>query len=316
MPNILNSLASSEWKILVPLDGTTSAEAALPVAASLAQQMEAQILLLHSLEVFKRSTIHGQKHLSDAAQAHNYLNKIAAKLQQSGVRAFTHVHQEEVSDVADTIVEHAAENRSTMIVMSTHGAGIFHRFLGGNLAQQSLKQGAFPVILVPEDYRPPAEKYRVRKILLACDGIHDCSEALTFSISFALAYSSEIHLVMVVPTMKSTDHIEGATGILSPSATKAALDYSAEDSQLLLDNLTNQLKDEYPTVITHTLRGEVAACLNNYAEANDIDLVVISSHGQSGIRAFLEGSYGQKIIKSIKRPMLLLKSQAPHDEKW
>ncbi|MEZ4620068.1 MAG: universal stress protein [Caldilineaceae bacterium] len=59
--------------ILVPLDGSRLAEAALPVAMGLAAQLRTRVTLLHIIEQNAPASVHGEPHLTTAAAAHTYL---------------------------------------------------------------------------------------------------------------------------------------------------------------------------------------------------------------------------------------------------
>ena len=66
-------------RILVPLDGTDLAEAALPVAAALCVKLGAEVVLVHLLEKRAPRAVHGRPHLATAGAAEAYLNQIAAR---------------------------------------------------------------------------------------------------------------------------------------------------------------------------------------------------------------------------------------------
>src|SRR5712692_1835127 len=87
-------------RILVPLDGSHLAEAALPLAESLAAAFGGTILLLHVVEQGARRTIHGERHLTDRSQAEDYLQHLAEELRSLGVSTTTHVHGEPEGNVA------------------------------------------------------------------------------------------------------------------------------------------------------------------------------------------------------------------------
>ena len=77
--------------LLVPLDGSRSAEAALPVASALAARLGASVTLLHVLEHGAAATIHGDRHLHSAETAARYLAEVAASRFAAGVAVRTHV---------------------------------------------------------------------------------------------------------------------------------------------------------------------------------------------------------------------------------
>jgi nucleotide-binding universal stress UspA family protein len=71
--------------LLVPLDGSPLAEAALPAAVALGQRSSARLTLLHVLERRAPATIHGHRHLTNLAEAEAYLGEVAAGFAAAGV---------------------------------------------------------------------------------------------------------------------------------------------------------------------------------------------------------------------------------------
>ena len=65
--------------ILLPLDGSQLAEAALPVVVYLADKLKAQVTLLHIIEKNAPASVHGQRHLTNEAEACQYLQEVAEK---------------------------------------------------------------------------------------------------------------------------------------------------------------------------------------------------------------------------------------------
>jgi nucleotide-binding universal stress UspA family protein len=107
--------------IFVPLDGSKLAEAALPATAFFARCFGAQVSLVHLIEKGRPQTVHDQPHLHDEKEAAAYLGKIAASFPKEQHVNF-HVHAEEVSHVAQSIVDHSmTELHSDLVIMCTHG---------------------------------------------------------------------------------------------------------------------------------------------------------------------------------------------------
>jgi len=95
--------------LLVPLDGSRLAEAALPVAAHMARKLGSTVTLLHVVERRPPREIHGDHHLAAPEEAVAYLDKIATRAILSGLIVERHVHAAAVDDVARSIVEHRDE---------------------------------------------------------------------------------------------------------------------------------------------------------------------------------------------------------------
>ena len=108
--------------LLVPLDGSRSAEAALPAAAYLAGRLGAAITLFHALERDAPEQVHGERHLTTAAEAEVYLAQAGKQWLGAGASATArHVHEAGIGNVAGCIVDHGRELGADLIVMCTHG---------------------------------------------------------------------------------------------------------------------------------------------------------------------------------------------------
>jgi nucleotide-binding universal stress UspA family protein len=108
--------------ILVPLDGSKLAEAAILVAASLAKTLNAPVTLLHIIEKDAPQEIHKEHHITNADEASAYLEDLAKRAFPVSVKVDWHVHTAAVKDIAASIVEHAmTEFQPDLIVMCTHG---------------------------------------------------------------------------------------------------------------------------------------------------------------------------------------------------
>src|SRR5512137_596305 len=102
--------------ILIPLDGSHLAEAALPAAVYLAHQLGARITLVHVIERDAPLEVHGERHLSDPDEARKYLDEVATRAFPTGTEVEKHVHSSKVSDVAQSIAEHVGELGTDLIV--------------------------------------------------------------------------------------------------------------------------------------------------------------------------------------------------------
>src|SRR5208283_1299949 len=152
--------------ILVPLDGSRMAEAALPAAAFVAAKFNAFVTLIHVIERNAPREIHGQYHLINADEAEVYLGDTARRSFPSEVRIDFHVHTTEVDNVAESIAEHAGELDHVMIVMCSHGRGrALHLFLG-SIAQKVISKGSHPVLVTRPDKSKVISEFSCRSLLL------------------------------------------------------------------------------------------------------------------------------------------------------
>lgn len=123
-------------QILLPLDGSRLAEAALPAAVHLALNLGASLTLIHVIECQAPPAVHGERHLTQADEARAYLDEFARRAVPAGLPVARHVHAQEVEDVAESLVEHVRELAPDLIVMCTHGRGGLRSLMFGSVAQR------------------------------------------------------------------------------------------------------------------------------------------------------------------------------------
>lgn len=139
-------------RVLLPLDGSKLAEAALPHAAHLAKQFGSELVLLRVVvspyaivapDLVLAGTDPDLRELS--AHAAHYLKGIADRLQEQGLHVRTEVCE---GPVAEAILDYVAALNIDLIVMSTHGRGGVLRWVYGSVAERVLQGSACPVLLI------------------------------------------------------------------------------------------------------------------------------------------------------------------------
>jgi nucleotide-binding universal stress UspA family protein len=139
-------------RILVPLDGSTTAEQVLPPVSSIARALDAEMVLLRVSIVHMVGSLVGEwiqpleGDFSTADQlARGYLDRVAGRLEEQGIQVSTTV---QMGAVAESIVEYAQSERVDMIAMCTHGRTGLKRWAMGSVADRVLRAGGIPILLV------------------------------------------------------------------------------------------------------------------------------------------------------------------------
>jgi nucleotide-binding universal stress UspA family protein len=292
--------------MLVPLDGSALAEAVLPLVERLAAACDATVVLLHVLERSAPTTVHGDRHLTTLDQAENYLRETAARLEARGARIRTHAHEAPEGDVARSIVDHASEESADLIILCTHGRGRVRELLFGSIAQQVVRRGITPVLLarVARDREPLS--FAPRSILVPLDGTEGAEAALGPARGLAGLFGAGLHLVMVVPTVGTIRGDKAATAPWMPRATEAVLALEEREAAAYLEGLAEATRGLGFPVTTEIRRGEVSSSLVEETREPDTGLVVIATHGRSGLQAIWAGSVTARVLAQTRAPVLLL----------
>jgi nucleotide-binding universal stress UspA family protein len=300
--------------VLVPLDGSGLAEAALPAAAATATAFDARITLFHVLEAWPPETVHGQQHLTDAKQAQVYLDAVAARPIFGNRIVESHVHDARSEDVADSIMAHADELAADLVVLATHGRGGLTGIFFGSIALQALGRGRTPVLMVnPPKADEQAPPFACRKILVPLDGSTAHEPALPVASRLARGWNAAVHLVVVVPTAGTLSGPKAATGILMPLATRAMLDLAEQEAATYVAGVGATLAAEGLEATSSVSRGEPVAAVIEAARVVEADLVVMATHARGPLEGFWSGSLTPKLMQRVDRPILLVRAEG-HDE--
>ena len=141
-------------KILVPLDGSSVGEAALPYVEELTKQLESEVILLQVVPhgqwahtVGGLNYVRFPKHDLELMmeRAGQYLEEVSARL--SGTRA-TLSSEVRVGHAAEEIVKFAKETDTRLVAMSTHGRSGISEWILGSVTQKILHTGSTPLLLV------------------------------------------------------------------------------------------------------------------------------------------------------------------------
>ncbi|MGI9253642.1 MAG: universal stress protein [Thermomicrobiales bacterium] len=292
-------------RLLVPLDGSTLAEAALPAAMELATRIPARVTLLHVMERGAPSTIHGHDHLNDTARAKAYLSDIAARFTgTAGVE--THVHPNPEGDVAASIAAHAAEFGAGLIVLCAHGESDARGWLSGTIAQQVIRRSTPPVLLLRPEAGGTAAIFSPEGLLVALDLREHGHAALPPALTVARALDLPLRLIVAVPTLGSLAGREAPAAFFVPSATSAALDIEEEAAVSQLRSLCAALRGEGFAVRGEVVRGDPARMVAQSAQRTPGGILALATHGIAGFDAFWAESVGAKLIAKVTGPLLLV----------
>ena len=291
--------------ILIPLDGSQLAEAALPAAELLATKLNVPVTLLHVIEQNAPESVHKEHHLTKADEAETYLKELASQAFSEKTKVDFHVHSAQVKDVPQSIVEHAAEFNPDLIIMCAHGNSGIRDFLFGRIAQQVVVNGATPLLLL-QPMTSEKKPFKLRRILLPLDSESRHDDSLPMAQDLAKSFDAEIYLLSVVPTFSTLHGAEAAASTVLPTTVSALLDAKEESAkQHLQEHLNDLFRSGYRTS-AEVARGDPAQTIVNVAERLHADMIILSTHRHAGLSAFWERSVAPNVVRRTRIPILLI----------
>jgi nucleotide-binding universal stress UspA family protein len=295
-------------RLLTPLDGSRLAESVLPAVEAIAGRCGASVILMHIREEHPPATIHNEPHLRDTDEAARYLDRVATALRNKGIEVACHVHETLEGDVARSIVQHADEFAPDLVLLCTHGHGGVRDWLYGSIAQQVLRLGTWPVLLMEPAEDGSAPPFNPRRILVPVDGsnLHESPHGIATSI--ARAFEATVMLLVVVPTRETLAGDATAFRRTLPATTTAMLQLAEAGAAEHIRMVQAECMACGVEVTAQVVRGDTVTQVLAQARESAADLIVLASHGRAGIAAAMEGSVGARIISRARIPLLLVRT--------
>ncbi len=147
---------------------------------------------------------------------------------------------------------------------------------------------------------------KLKQILVATD-FSDCSEhALRYACEFAEAFGAELHLVYVnePPAAAYSEFGVGFVGV------EGIEDDIKRGATAKLDALPGRKWQDKLTVSRAVLFGTPFIEIVRYARENDIDLIVLGTHGRGAIAHMLMGSTAEKVVRKASCPVMTVRPEA------
>jgi nucleotide-binding universal stress UspA family protein len=185
-------------RILVPLDGSGAAETVLPTVAALCRKHASHAVLVRIVEPPAPGT--GGPSVEEAAHLSMlYLREVAATLEKQGIKAKVIAR---VGPVPESLLAVAAEERASLIAMSTHGRLTPSTVPFGAVGEKLLRSSSIPILAVPTG-KPPSPgdpKHPIRTILVPIEGDGSSDGIVPIAVDFGVSFGADLALLLqVVP---------------------------------------------------------------------------------------------------------------------
>jgi nucleotide-binding universal stress UspA family protein len=272
--------SSTYRRILVPLDGSSAAEAVLPWVECLAARENSELILLHVLEPHAPALRHGQPHLTRLSEAQRYLEDHQKRLCAKSFRTRIWIIEDGSGlDLPSHMVQAALDTGAGLIALCTHGRTDPGRWLFGSIAQRLMTAADLDIfVLSPEGIRRPL-KPSFRRLLVPLDGETSHEPALARAAELANQTGAELALIHITGTRQNVDGLEAVRARLSPRTFDALLHESRQEIALYLEERSAEWREHGLRVTTALLEGNPLDRLAELASNGSYDLVVLASHG-------------------------------------
>lgn len=306
-------------RLIVPLDQSEAAESVLPLARGLAAQLDLPVTLMSVIETppavaeqvlaggrqpaaVNASTTDGprgpfgrwtgwttgmppeeeiERARKAATDANTYLKGIAEGFGDVPVEVTVRF-----GHPAEMILQTAEERPGSVITIASHGRGGIGQRVLGSVVSQVVRGATVPVFAVRSSSEALRDEQEVtiRKALVALDASAFAEQSLPVLKDIFGPDALDIHLVNVIE--------EPFT--------------SPRENQEYLHWILEKVSTPSIAVTCETSEGTPPEAITRIASDCDADLIVLTTHGYSGIRRFLLGSVAERVLHIADRPLLLV----------
>nr|WP_138435609.1 universal stress protein [Marinobacter shengliensis] len=289
-----NQDEASMLRVVACIDGSRAAPAVCDYAAWASRHMETPLMLLHVLDEERypaEPDLAGniglgsrEQLLDELAQldrkraklalehGHHMLDEAEARVKAAGAEEA--VKRQRHGNLTESLV--ALEKETRLFVMGLHGESSSDRDIHiGSQLETVIRSVHRSILLVPDDYSEP------KSAMLAFDGSPTAFRGVELIAQSPVLKGMPLHLVMVgADTEDRWEQLKKAEQMLSGLGVDITLAIRA---------------------------GDVEPALHAYQEEHDIDILVMGAYGHSRIRQFLVGSTTTTMLKTAKKPLVIIR---------
>lgn len=295
--------------ILVPIDLSEESYRALDFAVPLAQRFGATVHVVHVYEGARQlSSIATTPVLwSDAELSRRLVGQVQHRC---GAHLRTEDCHIRLGKPFQEIVASAKELKADLIVIASHGHTGFKHLTLGSTAEKAVRHAPCPVLVVREATRRPIKTAEdgiiLERILVPVDFSECAREGARYASVFATKVGADLLLINVTHT---ADFTASDPNVVPPewSELVETARLAAEDE---LDEMVNFLPLTGISADTEVVLGTPVEKLVERTKQPDIDMLITSTHGNTGLRHVLLGSTAEQLVRLARCPVLVVPSHA------
>jgi nucleotide-binding universal stress UspA family protein len=300
--------------LLVPLDGSRSAEQALPVALSIARRAGATLNLVSVQVPFPPTYGEGMVRLENPLEAdarekaRTYLDGVVQRIAAvSPVPAAATLLE---GPVAESLYRQATTTGIDLVVMTVVGAGPWTRLWLGSVADELVRRLPMPLLLLrPQEPAPElGREPTIKQILLPLDGSEAAEQVGEPAAALGTLMQAEFTLLRVVSPAAPAAGAEGGSQGRQSQACEKQLQAEA---QAYLDGVAERLRARSLSAQTRVVFHEHPAVAILNAHAHDTDLIAFTTRGHRALPWLFLGSTADKVLRGASTPVLV---QRPRDQ--
>ena len=303
-----NLLGIKIEKILVPLDFSVASMEALSHAVALATHVDAAIHLVHIYPPDEASSVPGAGHL--LFESADTIERLTEEL--TGIhRKFVPTFRPENCHVRrgrphQGIIRVARDIGADLIVLATHGYSGLKHLLLGSTAERVVRNAPCPVLVVrkrKQKAKPNRQVFAIRTILVPTDFSQCSLVGIEYAAFLARKFGAILRLFHAMYPYTNYVFVDRA-GVRLSGLAEAVEETARQEMHALkqMDFLRGLI------VEADLLPGPAVDEICAAAGSPDVDLIVTSTHGRTGLKHALIGSVAEQVVRYAERPVLVVPS--------
>lgn len=277
----LSSLGQFE-KILIVTDGSKFSAGAEREAVNLARACGSRLYVMSVVKINPEYDTLAPQVLKKAEQdAIGYMDAVKSRATKASVISESVMRYGE--NIYKEIVEVAEEQQIDVIVIGRRGGKLgLMQMMMGDVTAKVIGHAHCSILVTPR-----TAHIEVKKILLAVDGSRYSDLATSVTAMLAKNLNAQVLIISVV----HTEHKENRR----------------EEAETIIKRVGDFLQEEGLSVASQTVTGRYAEAIVDTGQQNDCNLIVMGSHGRTGLERILVGSVSERVIALAQCAVLVVK---------
>jgi nucleotide-binding universal stress UspA family protein len=273
-------------RLLLATDSSEFSEGAIREAIRMAKRCGSKLTAISVIETnpeFESTAPQVLEKMEKEVRGH--LNSVQSRAKQEGVACEIAVHEGE--DSYKYIVDEAVAQKSTMIIMGRRGKKGFRRLVMGSTTSWTIGHSPCSVLVVPRN-----AQVDFKSIVVATDGSPHSAAAASEAIGIAKRNSAKLTVIAVVPADIAMPTDIDFAAIQREKLADQEMQVAEKNARAVKDAAQKAGVDAQAFVMS----GKPADAIMEIAKDKAADLVVVGSHGRTGLDRLLMGSVAERVI--------------------
>lgn len=282
-------------RILFPTDGSEGANEVVDHVLDVAVDCGATLHILNVADTAEHSVTRIEGEVVDALEreGEQIVGETADRASDTPVETVTDVIQ---GSVPESIVAYADEYDVDLIAMATYGRVGLEQRVFGSTTERVIRHSAVPVLVLPPE--DDVLRYPYQTMLVPTDGSDCAAAALDEAIAIVNTAEGLLHLLSVaeVSSLGADVRSELHLDVLEEGANEAVAEAVSRAEAAAVDSIVTAVEVE----------SAVHRVIESYVTDHNIDLVVMGTHGRTGLDHYLLGSVTEKTLQTVPVPVLVV----------